>query len=151
MRPFGLLRKPQAIAASDGGFGESILAVAAQHARRATYRLSPPGPVGLLGDPPVPRVWRTLIGELAGDRVAVWLVHENRSRTALTLPGEYTAQLDPFELLDEHGCTVARGGEEIAVMGGFLPSDDPRAVGYERGVFCAGRVLGTDAHGSLAL
>jgi hypothetical protein len=64
------------------------------------------------------------------------------------LPGEYTARLDPFELLDEHGRPIASGGEEIAVGGGFLPSDDPRAVGYERGVFFSSGVLGTEGDGS---
>jgi hypothetical protein len=67
------------------------------------------------------------------------------------LPGEYTARLDPFELLDEHGHTIARGGEEITVMGGFPPDDDRRAMGHEGGAFCAGKVLGTHAHGSSAL
>jgi hypothetical protein len=115
-----------------------------------TYRLSPPGPVGLLGGfSRLAGFGGTLIGEPAGDRVAVWLVQKDGTRTALMLPGEYTARLDPFELLDEHGRPVASGGEEIAVVGGFLPGADLRAAGYEHGVFFSSRVLGRAGDGSL--
>jgi hypothetical protein len=124
--------------------------VADDHDRRDALPLAPPGPVGLLGAPTrAARSGGTIIGERAGDRVAVWLIREDRSRTALMFPGEYLARLDPFELLDETGRTVARGGEVVAVMGGYLPDDDPRAVGYERGVFFAGRVLRADPNHSL--
>ncbi|HUA44746.1 MAG TPA: hypothetical protein VMA77_05945 [Solirubrobacteraceae bacterium] len=110
--------------------------------RRDAYRLSPPGRVGRLNGPTRLAINRgTLIGEPMGDRVAVWLLHDNQGRTALMLPGEYTARLDPFELLDEHGEAIARGGQRIAVVGGFLPRDDPRALAYQGGVFCASRLL----------
>jgi hypothetical protein len=125
--------------------------VAEHQDRRATYRLSPPGPVGFLSGPSrLARCGGTLVGERVDDRVAVWLVHEDRRRTALMLPGEYSARVDPLELLDEHGHTIASGGDEIVVVGGFLPGDDARAVGYEQGVFCAGRVLRAATLGSMS-
>jgi hypothetical protein len=121
-----------------------------KHDRVDTYRVSPPGPVGFVGAASrLARLGGTMIGKRAGDRVVVWVVHNDGSRNALMLPGEYTARLDPFELLDEHGRHIATGGEEIAVVGGFLPGDDPRAVGYEQGVFCAGQVLETQGGDSL--
>ena len=110
--------------------------------RRDRYRLSPPGRVGFLNGPSrLALLSGTLVGQPADGRVAVWLLHDDQGRTALMLPGEYTARLDPFELIDEHGKVIARNGQRIAAVGGFLPGDDPRAAGYQRGVFCASRLL----------
>lgn len=115
--------------------------IAEDEDQRDTYRLSP-GQVGFLNGPTrLARIGGTLIAELAGDRIAVWLRNDDQDRAALMLPGEYTARLDPFELIDEHGEVIARDGQRIAAVGGFLPVDDPRAAGYQRGVFCASRLL----------
>jgi len=117
--------------------------VVAEHDdRRDTHQLFPPGRVGFLNGPTRLAINRgTLTGELVGDRVAVWLLNDDKDRTAFMLPGEYSARLDPFKLINEHGEVVARDGQRIAVVGGFLPGEDPRAAGYQRGVLCASRLL----------
>ena len=95
-----------------------------------------PGRVGFLNGPSrLARIGGTLIAELAGDRIAVWLRNDDQDRAALMLPGEYTARLDPFELIDEHGEVIARDGQRIAAVGGFLSCRRPASCGVPaRGV-----------------
>jgi hypothetical protein len=56
-------------------------------------------------------------------------------------PGEYRARLEPLVLLDEHERPVAKGGQEVDVVGGFLPSNDARASSYSRGLFAVSRTI----------
>jgi hypothetical protein len=49
--------------------------------------------------------------------------------------------LEPLVLLDEHERPVARGGQEVVVVGGFLPSNDARACSYSRGLFAVSRTI----------
>jgi hypothetical protein len=107
----------------------------------APFDLDPPGPVGHLGGPSrLTRNGGILTGELTGDRVAIWLEHSDGGRTVTIWPGEYRARLEPLQLLDERGAVVARGGDEISVVGGFLPASDPRTSGADP-VFFASRIV----------
>lgn len=108
---------------------------------RETFRLDPRGPIGLIGRPTrLAGNDGKLLGELVGDRVSIWLQHDNGERVLTMWPGEYSARLAPLELLNERGEVVASGGQTIYVVGGFLPDSDPRAGGRGR-VFFASRVL----------
>ena len=51
-------------------------------------------------------------------------------------PGEYRARLDPLELLDERGQVIARGGDQIRVVG----RDLPKRIADEQ-VFFASRIV----------
>jgi hypothetical protein len=80
------------------------------------------------------------VGSLVGDRVQLWLAGDDGELLATMWPGEYRVRLNPLVVLDEEGRTVARGGEQLFVSGGFLPPADPRIAGYN-GVFYVSRVL----------
>jgi hypothetical protein len=108
---------------------------------RRVYRLSPAGPEGLLGA--MGRLagnGGTLVGTLHEDRVQIWLAKDDGELVLTMWPGEYRARLDPLLVLDEREQAVARGGEQLAVSGGYLPDGDPRAGGYGR-VFFVSRFL----------
>ena len=108
---------------------------------RETFRLDPPGPVGLIGGPArLAGNGGKLRGELVDDRVSIWLQHNDGERVLIIWPGECSARLAPLELLNERGEVVARGGQTIDVVGGFLPDSDSRA-GDRHCVFFASRVL----------
>ncbi len=50
----------------------------------------------------------------------------------LILPSGFSARFDPFELLDERGEVVAKGGEFVTVGGAHLvKAGDPRGLGHE--------------------
>ena len=80
------------------------------------------------------------MGSLVAERVQLWLARDDGELLATMWPGEYRAHLDPLVVIDEEGRVVVRGGERLYVSGGYLPSDDPRTVGYN-GVFCVSRIL----------
>jgi hypothetical protein len=66
-------------------------------------------------------------GEPVGDAVFTWLSASPGSRIHLMWPAEYGARADPLAILDENDVVVARGGDDVHVVGGYLSSDDPRA------------------------
>jgi hypothetical protein len=59
--------------------------------------------------------------------------------TCVIWPGEYGARVEPLEIFDELDRVVARGGEEIQLVGGYAPSGDPRLTHGGR-LFSASRV-----------
>jgi hypothetical protein len=109
--------------------------------KRLAYPLSPPGPVGLLGQPGRLALTGGIVdGELRNGAVSVWLTQSSGDRLVTMWPGEYRARVEPFELLDELGQVIARAGEQVHLGGGFLPADDPRAADLGR-VFFAHSVV----------
>jgi hypothetical protein len=78
---------------------------------------------------------------LVDGRVQIWLAQSDGELLATMWSGEYQARVDPLVLLDEQKRAIARGGEQLRVVGGFLPADDSRATGYDRGVFSVSRIL----------
>jgi hypothetical protein len=82
-----------------------------------------------------------LMGGLVDGRVQIWLAQSDGELLATMWPGEYRARLEPLVVLDEEKRVVARGGEQLHVVGGYLPSDDSRAIGNDRGVFFVSQVL----------
>lgn len=80
-----------------------------------------------------------MVGSLFCDRVQIWLAHDDGELVPTMWPGEYRARLGPLVLLNEERRLVARGGEEVHVVGGFLPQGDPRTAGYA-GVFFASKI-----------
>jgi hypothetical protein len=73
-------------------------------------------------------------GKSVGGAVITWLVGSSGDRTDLMWPAEYGACADPLTVLDENDVVVARGGEDVHVVGGYLPADDHRAP-------CGGRMF----------
>ena len=108
----------------------------------SAHRLSPPGPEGAAAGGPhrLAASGGTLVGRLVDDRVQVSLAQADGELLLTIWPGEYRARVNPLVLLDGQDQVVARGGEELRVSGGFLPSGDPRTTGHER-VFCVGQIL----------
>jgi hypothetical protein len=79
-------------------------------------------------------------GEFVDDAVTTWLsVSSSGDRTQLMWPAEYAAQTNPLMILDENDLVVARGGEDVHVVGGYLPSDDRRAPRGGR-IFAVSRI-----------
>lgn len=108
---------------------------------RQTYRLSPAGPEGgLHGVQRLAGNSGVLVGGVNDGRVQLWLAQLDGELLATMWPGEYRARFDPLVVLDEHARIVARGGEQLHVSGGFLPTEDSRISAYER-VFFVSRVL----------
>ncbi len=96
---------------------------------RPAYSLSPRGPAGSLGRPGrLARAEGTLDGNLRNGEVSAWLTGFRGDRTVTMWPSEYRARVEPFELLDEVGQVIARAGDQVHLVGGFLPADDPRAA-----------------------
>lgn len=63
-------------------------------------------------------------GQSVGGRYCIWIAaSHDGARVPVVWPAGYTARFHPLELLNEVGEIVARGGDEIAVSGGFLPSN----------------------------
>jgi hypothetical protein len=79
---------------------------------------------------------------LVDGRVQIWLARSDGELLATMWPGEYRARLEPLMIVDEEQRVIARGGEHVNVVGGFLPPGDSRAVGHDRGVFSVSQVLG---------
>jgi hypothetical protein len=115
-------------------------------ARRRSYCLFPPGPEGRLGGPHrLARRGGRLVGSMVDGRVQIWLAQTDGELVATMWPDEYRARWEPLVLLDEQERLVARGGQEVHVVGGFLPSDDARASSYSRGLFAVSRTIAPPA------
>jgi hypothetical protein len=88
---------------------------------RRTFELHPQNPtpagraIGLLA-----RSGGTLVGAIVDGAVRTWLVDPNGQLQLLILPAGFAARFDPFELLNEHGDVVARGGDVVTVGGAHL-------------------------------
>jgi hypothetical protein len=97
--------------------------------KRPVYPLSPRGPAGLIGRPGrLARTGGILDGDLRNGEVSVWVTGFRGDRIVTMWPGEYRARVGPFELLDEVGQVIARAGEEVHLVGGFMPADHPHAA-----------------------
>jgi hypothetical protein len=100
---------------------------------RRTFELHPqnPKPAGrAIG--PLARSGGTLVGAIVDGAVRTWLVDPNGQLQLLILPAGFAARFDPFELLNEHGDVVARGGDVVTVGGAHLvKAGDPRRLGHE--------------------
>lgn len=100
---------------------------------RRTFELHPRNPepstlaIGLSA-----RSGGTLVGAIVDGGVRTWLMDANGQLQLLILPSRFSARFDPFELLDERGEVVAKGGDFVTVGGGHLVKDgDPRRFGHE--------------------
>jgi hypothetical protein len=100
---------------------------------RRTFELQPQNPkavgraIGALA-----RSGGTLVGAIVDGAVRTWLVDPNGQLQLLILPAGFAARSDPFELLNEHGDVVARGGDVVTVGGAHLvKADDARRLGHE--------------------
>jgi hypothetical protein len=100
---------------------------------RRIFELHPRNPkpsgrtIGLLA-----RSGGTLVGAIVDGAVRTWLVDPQGQLQLLILPWGFSARFDPFELLDERGEVVARGGEVVTVGGAHLvKAGDPRRLGHE--------------------
>lgn len=111
---------------------------------RSVFRLEPEGPEvppdaphRLAGNGGV------LVAAIVDGRARTWLAKADGQLTLMMWPRVFRARFDPLELLDEAGQVVAKGGEHVTVVGGFLPSG---ALGHER-VFGAWKVSRAQAEG----
>lgn len=105
---------------------------------RRIFELRPRNPetslrtIGLLA-----RSGGTLVGAIVDGAVRTWLVDPHGQLQLLVLPSAFSARFDPFELLDERGEVVAKGGEFVTVGGAHLvKTGDPRRLG-QRNAFSA--------------
>jgi hypothetical protein len=113
---------------------------------RRIFELHPQNPepagraVGLLA-----RSGGTLVGAIVDGAVRTWLVDPNGQLELLILPARFAARFDPFELLNERGDVVARGGDVVTVGGAHLvKAGDPRRLGHEH-AFSAWQLCGGSA------
>jgi hypothetical protein len=107
---------------------------------RPTYELIPRGPDAPRGAPRrLARNGGELVGAIVDGAVCTWLAQTNGQLVLMMWPQRFRAWFEPLELLDAQGYVVARGGEFVSVVGGFLPQGDPRSLGHER-VFAASTV-----------
>lgn len=107
------------------------------NASNRAYRLSPPGPEGQLGGRSrLATNGGKLVGRVIDGRVEIWLTRDNGTQVLTMWPGEYRARLEPLELLDERGQVIAGEGDQIRVVGGFLPAK----IASEQ-VFFASRII----------
>jgi hypothetical protein len=72
-----------------------------------------------------------LVGAIVDGAICTWLKQADGQLVLMMWPRDFRARLDPLELLDEHGRVVAKGGEFVTVVGGFLKPGDPRSLGHE--------------------
>jgi hypothetical protein len=107
--------------------------VAAESGARRIFDLDPRNPkpagraIGLLA-----RSGGTLVGAIVDGAVRTWLVDQHGQLQLLILPAGFTARFDPFELLNERGDVVAKGGDVVTVGGAHLvKAGDPRRLGHE--------------------
>jgi hypothetical protein len=109
---------------------------------RPTYELIPRGP-----DVPRDALHRLagnggeLVGAIVDGAVCTWLAKTNGQLVLMMWPRTFRARFEPLELLDDQGHVVAKGGEFVTVVGGYLPQGEPRSLGHER-VFAAWTVSG---------
>jgi hypothetical protein len=78
----------------------------------------------------------TLVGAIVNGLMRTWLADNDGQLTLVMWPGNFQARFDPLEIIDNHHRTVAHGGRSVLLAGGYLKSDDARALGHQR-VFCA--------------
>ncbi len=100
---------------------------------RRIFELHPRNPepsgraIGLLA-----RSGGTLVGAIVDGAVRTWLVDPNGQLELLIVPSRFSARFDPFELLDERGEVVAKGGELVTVAGAYLvKAGDPPRLGHK--------------------
>lgn len=92
-------------------------------ASNRVYPLSPAGPEGQLGGPSrLATKGGKLAGRLVDGGVEIWLTRDDGTPVLTMWPGEYRARLNPLVLLDERGEVIASEGDQIRVVGGFLPA-----------------------------
>jgi hypothetical protein len=73
-----------------------------------------------------------LVGAIVDGAVRTWLVDPNGQLQLLILPSGFRARFRPFELLNERGEVVARGGDVVTASGAYLvKAEDPRRVGHK--------------------
>ena len=83
-----------------------------------------------------------LVGAVVDDAFRTWLIGPGGYLTLVVWPSGFSARTDDlqFELLDEQGQIVAKGGELITIAGGFLvKQDDPRRLGHEQAFITSAR------------
>lgn len=76
----------------------------------------------------------TLVGAVVDDAFRTWLAGPGGSLTLVVWPVGFSARVDDlhFELLDERGEVVAKGGELITIGGACLVQEgDRRRLGHE--------------------
>jgi hypothetical protein len=110
------------------------------HDARRIYGLRPLGPE-VQDDAPhrLAASGGELVGCVVDGAICTWLTQVDGQLVLMMWPRAFRARFDPLELLDGDGRVVARGGDLVAVVGGYLPEGDPRTAGYER-VFAASTV-----------
>ena len=104
---------------------------------RSTFELTPRGPdVGPNSPTRLARCHGEMVGAIIDDAVCTWLAQKDGQLVLLMWPRAFRARFDPLELLDEQGNVIAKGGEHVTVVGGFLAQDAPRLLGHQR-IFAA--------------
>lgn len=97
-----------------------------------TYELVPIGPdVSPQAATPLAKNGGTLVGAIVGGAVCTWLAQPNGELVLMSWPRTFCARFEPLELVDDEGRTIAKGGEFVTVVGGYLKPGDPRSLGYE--------------------
>jgi hypothetical protein len=72
------------------------------------------------------------VGAIVNGAVRTWLVDPNGQLELLILPAGFSARFDPFELLNEQGQVVAKGGNVVTVGGSYpVKEGDPRRLGHK--------------------
>ena len=100
--------------------------------RRRTFVLTPRGPeLAPNAATPLAQSGGELVGAIIDDAISTWLVQRDGQLVLMMWPRDFRGQFDPLELLDEQGNVIAKGGDFVTVVSGFLKPGDPRSLGHE--------------------
>lgn len=120
-------RKDAASASNRGAGGYSVRGVSEPEGGARRFPLWPPGPIGHLGGPSrLALASGVLHGKLEDGSVTTWSSAQPSEPTYVMWPGEYGARVEPLEIFDERNRLVAGAGQEVQLVGGHVPSHDPR-------------------------
>jgi len=99
---------------------------------RRTFVLTPRGPeVAANAATPLAQSGGELVGTIIDGAICTWLAQTDGQLVHMIWPRDFRARFDPLELLDEQGNVIAKGGEFVTVVGGFLKPGDPRSLGHK--------------------
>jgi hypothetical protein len=73
-------------------------------------------------------------GEVSSGHYCVWLRTGDGNADPLIWPAEFSARLDPLEILDGQGAVVATAGQQLVLTGGLTPVDKTQPCSLGRGM-----------------